>query len=73
MIDPSLYSLPTLSSNSGSSYLDIQKIEFPGKPATWKQPPKWTIGDRVEPYGNALTIKLPEPLTKGDEVSVDVC
>jgi hypothetical protein len=56
-----------MSSNSGSSYLDIQKIELNRQPATWK------LGDRVEPYGNALTIQLPEPLSKGDEVSVDVC
>jgi hypothetical protein len=64
---PSLYAVRLESRPDGSSYLDIQKIEVKGKAALW------TLGHRSEPYGNALTIKLPEPLLHGDEVSVDVC
>lgn len=66
LLDPSLYAIRCQSRPDSSSYLDIQKIEVKGKAALW------TLGNRVEPYGNALTIKLPEPLLKGDEVSVDV-
>jgi hypothetical protein len=64
---PSLYAVRRASASDRASYLDIQKIEVKGKAALW------TLGRRSEPYGNALTIQLPEPLLHGDEVSVDVC
>jgi leukotriene-A4 hydrolase len=33
---------------------------------------KWSLADRVEPYGSALTVELENAVAKDGEVDVDV-
>jgi leukotriene-A4 hydrolase len=49
------------------SFLDIKSIKLNGKEA------KWSLADRMEPYGSALSIKLEKGVEKGKDVEVDVC
>lgn len=49
-----------------TSFLSITDVKVNGKAANWN------IGDRLEPYGAPLTIKLDEGFAKGKEVHIDV-
>ncbi|RMZ73555.1 leukotriene A-4 hydrolase [Pyrenophora seminiperda CCB06] len=49
-----------------SSFLDISVVEVDGKTV------EFNVGDRVEPYGSPLTIKLPSKVGKGKTISVEI-
>lgn len=46
--------------------LDIKNVKVGGSP------PKWDLLSRLEPYGNALSIKLDKGVENGKTVQVDV-
>lgn len=48
------------------SFLDISDVKFDGKSI------KFDVGDRVEPYGSPLTIKLPGAVPKGKAFYVEI-
>jgi leukotriene-A4 hydrolase len=49
-----------------TSYLSIEDVYVDDEPA------KWSIGERLEPYGSPLTIELEEGVAKGEEVHIDI-
>jgi leukotriene-A4 hydrolase len=49
-----------------TSFLSISDVKVNGKAV------KWTLPDRVEPYGAPLTIQLDAGVAKGEKVEVDV-
>lgn len=50
-----------------TSFLSIQNVRL-GSSAS----PKWTLGDRIEPYGSPLKIQLEEGHTVGSTVALSV-
>lgn len=52
-----------------TSYLDVISINFNGK-ATDRE--SWSIAPRMEPYGSALTIEIPEGESKGAVVELAI-
>lgn len=49
-----------------TSNLDIKNVKVEGTS------PKWDLSSRLEPYGNALSIKLEKGIENGKTVQVDV-
>lgn len=48
------------------SFLDIKDVKLEGKPV------KWSVADRLEPFGSPLSIKLESGIDKGKEFDVDI-
>lgn len=49
-----------------SSFLDIESVSVAGGKV------KWSLSDRIEPFGNALTVELDGGVKEGDEVEIEV-
>lgn len=50
-----------------TSHLDVKKVEVGGGEV------KFSIAERVEPYGSALTVETGREVKQGEEIKVKVC
>lgn len=50
-----------------TSYLGVVAVVVDGKVANW------SLAERTEPYGSALTVDLAKEVKRGEEVKVKVC
>ena len=49
-----------------TSFLSVSDIKVDGKKVDW------SIGDRIEPYGSPLNVKLGDGVEKGKDIVVDI-
>ncbi|KAF2180580.1 leukotriene A-4 hydrolase [Zopfia rhizophila CBS 207.26] len=49
-----------------TSFLDISDVKANGKAANW------SVGDRIEPYGSPLSIKLDQGIPKGKTLEIEI-
>lgn len=50
-----------------TSYLSVEAVKVDGKVA------KWSLAERMEPYGSALTVDVGREVKRGEAVKVKVC